>query len=118
VRIVEPPTVDQVPLDGVEHVLEYEAELANEVAADGVAAAVDRRQVLEVTATRDPDRDLGAFVDHLSARRTLLEDGVAVLVALAIERDDLRETGVFEDDLRLAERPPDHVGDADDAAVE
>ena len=98
--------------------LEHEAHVAHEVAADRVAAAVDRRQVLEVAAPRDPDRDLGALVDHLSARRTLLEHGVAILVALAIQRDDAAEPGVLEQDARLVERPPDDVGDADDAAVE
>ena len=101
VRIVEPPAVGEVLLDRVEHVLEHEAHVADEVAADRVGAPVNRRQVLEVAAARDPDRDLGALVDHLAARRALLEDGVAILVALAIQRDDLREARVLEEDLRL-----------------
>src|SRR5262249_43524095 len=118
VRIVEPPALVEVRLDGVEHVLEQEAHVAHEVAADRIGAAIDRRQVLEQAAPRDPDRDLGTLVDHLAARRALLEHGVAILVALAVQRDDLREPGVLEQQLRLAERTPDDFGHSNDAAIE
>jgi len=47
-------------------VLEQEAQVADEVAADPIAAPIDRGQVLEVTAARDPDRDLGALVSRSS----------------------------------------------------
>src|SRR5206468_3218081 len=94
------------------------AELADEVPADRIGAAVDRREVLEVAAARDPDRDLGALVDHLAAGRPLLENGVAILVALAIQRDDAGEPRILEEDLGLVQRAADHVGDAHHATVD
>ena len=118
VRVVEPPAVGEVPLDRVEHVLEHEAQVADEVAADRIGAAVDRRQVLEVAAARDPDRDLGALVDHLSARRTLLEHGVAVLVALAIQRRPRAAGPRPRGGSGLVERAPDDIGNAHHAPIE
>jgi hypothetical protein len=91
--VVAEPEIELVP-DRAEQVLEDEAQLAHQVAADRVGPAVDRRQVLEVAAAGDVQRDLGVLVHHLATARPLLEHGVALLVALPVQHDHARQPAV------------------------